>query len=203
MRSAISAFMVAAMVVSAQGQERKEPGQMTTARLRYERAVETAKRAYVLELSSVQRQLTQQGDLDGALCVKAEVDRLEGKAEPPKTPPAEKEGEYAVFKGHRYEVISDAATRKKAETECRNRGGALACADTTEELNFLHGLMRRKMVSPFWVDSKVGIEGAQWMRVNGALDISLPKRAAENLPYICEWNQDADGGQNNPPGRAR
>ena len=195
--------MMVAMTVTAQGQASQEPAQMTAARLRYERAVETAKRTYVQELLSVQRQVTQQGDLNGALCVKAEVDRLEGKVETPKATPAEKEGEFAVFKGHRYEVIVEATTRKKAESECRNRGGALACADTTEELDFLHGLMRRKLVSPFWVDSKVGLEGAQWMRVNGALDIKLPRKASENLPFICEWNQAPDGTQNPPAGHTR
>ena len=201
MRSAISAVIVAAMVVAAQGQTNQEPAQMRGARVRYERAMETAKSTYEQELDSLKRQLTQDGNLDGALRVKAELDRIDGKTAPPNTSPAEKKDDYVVFQGHRYEVITKSATRRRAESDCRKRGGALACAETSEELNFLHDLMRRTMVSPFWVDSKVGVAGGQWMRVNGAMDSNPPKKGVEELPYICEWSQDADDRANKPADR--
>ncbi len=203
MRSAVSAVIVVAMVVAAQGQTSQEPSQMLGPRTRYERAIETARRAYVEELNSVQRQLTQQGNLDGALRVKAELDRLGGKEPPPNTDPVEKKNDYVVFKGHRYQVITVATTRRKAESDCRKRGGTLACAETTEELSFLHDLMRRTMVSPFWVDSKVGIAGAQWMRVNGSLDSNPPRKGVEELPYVCEWSQNSDDPANKPSDRTR
>ena len=87
--------------------------------------------------------------------------------------------------------MTASAKRDRAVSDCRKRGGTLACAETAEELTFLHDLMRGKMVTPFWVDSKVGIKRAQYMRPNGALNIRLPK-GIEELPYICEWNQETD-----------
>ena len=191
MRSVIPTILMMALAMSAQAEGTKEPMQMAGARLRFEHAIETAKRTYAQELTPIQRQLTQQGDLEGALFVKAEIEKLEGKPSTPdsaKQAPA-KEANYEVFKGHRYEFIVAATTRKKAETDCRSRGGYLACADTADELIFLRDLMHRKMVSPFWVDSKVGVQEAQWMRINGALESRIPKKGIEELPYICEWDQ--------------
>ncbi len=193
MRSIIPAILMMTLAMSLQAENTKEPLQMSGARLRYEHAIETAKRTYAQELTPIQRQLTQQGDLEGALFVKAEIEKLEGQPSAPnsgKQDPA-KEASYEVFKGHRYEFIVASMTRKKAEADCRTRGGYLACADTADELIFLRDLMRRKMVSPFWVDSKVGVQEAQWMRINGALESRIPKKGIEELPYICEWDQAA------------
>jgi multidrug efflux pump subunit AcrA (membrane-fusion protein) len=188
-------------VSSALAQSSKEPAQLTNARARYERAIDGAKKSYAADLSALQRQLTQQGNLEAALLVKAELDRLQGVPQGTKAQVQEQATDYVVFQGHRYEVVATPAKRNRAESECRKRGGALACADSPEELVFLHDLMMRTVKSDFWIGSKVGNKDTQWMGVGKRLHPN--PRSDDELPYICEWADRDSIKPNQPSDRTR
>jgi hypothetical protein len=201
MRLGIASVIAAAAVVAAHAQTNQEPAQVQSARVRYERAVRSATALYEEELKALQRQMTQQGNLDAALYIKAELDRLSGKAPAEAAEPPPDQKEYgSVFQGHRYEVITKAARRNKAITDCHRRGGNLACADSPEELTFLHDLMRGTVKSPYWLDAKVGNPDTQWIGPGGGQN-SKP-RPQDELPYVCEWSQ-SDKPASAPSGRTR
>lgn len=181
------ALALLATVASAFAQTNQEPPRLQSARESYERAIETARKAYAAELGALQRQLTQQGNLDMAQQVQAELKRLLG---PTAAATANAEGPNAdpvVFDNHRYEVILTPASRSRAESDCRKRGGTLACADSAEELTFLHETMQKTFNCYFWIDAKFGPKGAQFVDKKGRLIYKSPSE--EKLPYICEWAQ--------------
>lgn len=187
MQSRFLALTVLLTVPSAFAQTNQEPPQLQSARESYERAIETAKSAFAAELRTLHRQLTQQGKVDMAKQVQAELERLSGPAAAATPDAGRPTADPVVFGGHRYQVILTPASRSRAETDCRKRGGALACADSVEELAFLHETMQRTFSCYFWIEAKFGPKGAQFADKRGRLIYKSPSE--EKLPYICEWEQ--------------
>jgi hypothetical protein len=168
-----------------------EPPELTSARQRYERAVNIATEQYQVELQSLQRSVTQRGDLNGALLVKKELERIQTDAPPsPKQEPirgAQSGGSVVEFKGHRYQVYADRVTRKKAEHICQQLGGHLASIDSEDELVFIQNYLKSQEQFDHWISATIRDRDTMWIGTKGILRRE-PREDAEQ-PYICEWDK--------------
>lgn len=159
----------------------EDPHALTAARQRYDGEIKSAQHRYLRDLRNLKSTYTQQGDLESAMTVKEEMDRVRLSAGLSVLIP-----ENAVeWKEHFYWFPAQDLTYKDAMDLARERGGHLVIIDSEEENDFVTSHLK-ELYTWIGLHRKKFRDGNDWITVTG------------ETPLFLKWDQSQGHGKNQP-----
>jgi len=163
--------IIISLTVFAIAAHSQEPEKLANLRSSWQRARDQATQPldtkYRTALQQLMNSFTKAGDLNSAVAVKAELEKL--------TPAASDTSKQSLLTEHpkkisyRYEFISDALTYDKAVERAKTTGGVLAFPRNDRELKELHELTGKAKVRQIWLGvSREQFAGSKWFCADGS-----------------------------------
>lgn len=164
-------IIIISLIALALAAHSQEPEKLTNLRSSWQRARDQATQPLDAKYRTALQQLmdgfTKAGDLNSALAVKAELEKL--------APVASDSSKQSLLAGtpkkisYRYEFISDALTYDKAVERAKSSGGVIAFPRSDRELKELHELADKAKVPQIWVGlTREQFAGSKWMCADGS-----------------------------------
>ena len=163
--------IVISIIAIALGAHSQEPEKLSNLRSSWQRAREQATQPldtkYRTALQQLMDSFTKAGDLNSALAVKSELEKVApvaaGASIQSMSSDAPKKSAY------RYDFISDAETYDKAVERAKAAGGVIAFPRNDREMKELHELADKAKVPQIWVGlTREQFAGSKWLCADGS-----------------------------------